>query len=171
MTKLRTPDTFQDAMTKILAQIGPAEAARVMTALTKRDYSARTMREWSDPDTGTLPTLMQALALDTAHRLAGGEGAPFRDAFSQQLDTEVQQQDTCRVALVTDSIDFIREAGELHAALFTAAQPGASPRDHHRALVEAQQVDGVLRRIRRRLPNFLRPVMSTGPGNAGGTHQ
>lgn len=51
MTKLRTPDTFQDAMTKVLAQIGPAEAARVITALTKRDYSARTMRELSDPDT------------------------------------------------------------------------------------------------------------------------
>lgn len=171
MTKLRTPDTFQDAMTKVLAQIGPAEAARVITALTKRDYSARTMREWSDPDTGTLPTLMQALALDTAHRLAGGEDAPFRDAFSQQLGIKIQQQEACRLALVADALDFIHKAGELHAALFAAAQPGSSPRDHHRALVKAQQVDGVLRRIRRRLPNFLRPTMSTGSGNTGGTHQ
>jgi len=165
MTKARTPDTFAYAMIKVMAQIGAAAAAKAV------DRAERTIYEWANPDSDTLPTLTQALALDTAHRLAGGEDAPFRDAFSQQLDIEVEQQDACRLALVTDSIELIRETSELHAALFTAAQPGASPRDHHRALVEAQQVDGVLRRIRRRLPNFLRPAMSTGPGNAGGTHQ
>lgn len=165
MTKARTPDTFADAMTTVMAVIGAAAAAKAV------DRADRTIYEWANPDSETLPTLMQALALDTAYRLAGGEDAPFRDAFIQQLDVAIDQQDACRRALVGDSIDFIREASELHAALFTAAQPGASPRDHHRALVEAQQVDGVLRRIRRRLPNFLRPAMPTGPGNAGGTHQ
>ena len=165
MTKARTPDSFADAMTKVMALIGAPAAAKIV------DRADRTIYEWANPDSDTLPTLMQALALDTAYRLAGGEDAPFRDAFSQQLDIEVEQQDACRRALVTDSIDFIREASELHAALFTAAQPGASQRDHHRCLVEAQQVDGVLRRIRRRLPGFLRPVTSTGPGNAGGSHQ
>jgi len=165
MTKARTPDSFADAMIKVIAQVGAAAAAKAV------DRAERTIYEWANPDSDTLPTLTQALALDTAHRLAGGEDAPFRDAFSQQLDIEVQQQDACRLTLVTDSIELIRETSELHAALFTAAQPGASLRDHHRALVEAQQVDGVLRRIRRRLPNFLRPAMSTGPRNAGGTHQ
>ncbi len=179
MTKRRVPDTFQEAMTKVLAQIGADEAARVMTELeavhrTKKrhgPYKARSMHEWSDPDTGTLPTLLQALALDTAHRLAGGEDAPFRDAFTQQLDIKVEQEDACRRQLVADSLQFIRESADLQGALFTAAQPGASPLDHHRALVEAQEVESVLRRIRRRLPGFLRPVTSTGPGNAGGSHQ
>jgi hypothetical protein len=165
MTKSRTPDSFADAMTKVMAQIGAPAAAKVV------DRAERTIYEWANPDSDTLPTLTQALALDTAHRLAGGEDAPFRDAFSHQLDIEVEQQDACRRALSTDSIEFIRETSELHAALFIAVQPDASPRDHHRALVEAQQVAGVLRRIRRRLPSFLRPAMSTGPGNAGGTHQ
>lgn len=165
MTKPRIPDSFADAMVKILAQIkGEGAAAAVGKAVS-------TVYEWSNPNSDTLPSLLEALALDTAHRLAGGEGAPFCDAFSHQLGIKVKQEDACRRQLVADSIDFVREAGELTSALFGASQPGASPLDHHRALVEAQQVDGILRRIRRRLPNFLRPAMSTGPGNAGGTHQ
>lgn len=171
MTKARIPDSFPDAMTKVMATIGAAECARVATDAGPRAAAERTIYEWANPDSGTLPSLQQALALDTAHRLAGGEGAPFRDAFSQLLDIEVEQQDACRRQLTADSIDFIREAGELSAALFNAAQPGASPRDHHRALIEAQQVDGVVRRIRRRLPSFLRPAMSSAPGKAGGSHQ
>jgi hypothetical protein len=165
MTKPRTPDSFADAMTKVIAQIGAAAAAKVV------DRAERTIYEWANPDSDTLPTLTQALVLDAAHRLNGGEDAPFRDAFSHQLDIKVEQQDACRRALISDSVEFIGEASDLQAALFIAVQPGASPLDLHRALVEATQVEGVLRRIRRRLPSFLRPAMSTGPGNAGGTHQ
>jgi len=165
VTKPRIPDSFPDAMIKVLAQIkGKGAAAAV-------GKSVSAIYEWSNPNSGTLPSLLEALALDTAYRLAGGDGAPFCEAFSHQLGIKVDQEDACRRQLVADSVDFVREAGELTSALFGASQPGASPLDHHRALVEAQQVDGVLRRIRRRLPNFLRPAMSTGPGNAGGTHQ
>jgi len=165
MTKPRTPDSFANAMTKVIAQIGAAAAAKVV------DRAERTVYEWANPDSDTLPTLTQALALDAAHSLNGGEDAPFRDAFSHQLDIKVEQQDACRHALISDSVEFIGEASDLQAALFIAVQPGASPLDLYRALVEATQIDGVLRRIRRRLPRFLRPAMSTGPGNAGGTHQ
>ena len=165
MTKPRIPDSFPDAMGKVLAQLGRERAAAVV------GKSVSTVYEWAKEDTPTLPSLMEALALDTAHRLAGGEDAPFRDAFSHQLDIEVDQQDACRRALISDSVEFIGEAGDLQAALFIAVQPGASPLDLHRALVEVTQVEGVVRRIRRRLPRFLRPAMSTGPGNAGGTHQ
>ena len=165
MTKPRIPDSFPDAMGKVLAQLGRERAAAVV------GKSVSTVYEWAKEDTPTLPSLMEALALDTAHRLAGGEDAPFRDAFSHQLDIEVDQQDACRRALIDDSVEFIGEAGDLQAALFIAVQPGASPLDLHRALVEVTQVEGVVRRIRRRLPRFLRPAMLTGPGNAGGTHQ
>ena len=165
MTKPRIPDSFPDAMGKVLAQLGRERAAAVV------GKSVSTVYEWAKEDTATLPSLLEALALDTAHRLAGGEDAPFRDAFSHQLDGKVDQQDACRRALISDSVEFIGEASDLQAALFIAAQPGASPLDLHRALVEATQVSGVVARIRRRLPNFLRPAMSTGPGNAGGTHQ
>ncbi|RXD02474.1 hypothetical protein EQZ23_17780 [Sphingomonas sp. UV9] len=165
MTKPRIPDSFPDAMGKVLAQLGRERAAAVV------GKSVSTVYEWAKEDTPTLPSLMEALALDTAHRLAGGEDAPFRDAFSHQLDIEVDQQDACRRALISDSVEFIGEAGDLQAALFIAVQPGASPLDLHRALVEVTQVEGVVRRLRRRLPRFLRPAMSTGPGNAGGTHQ
>jgi hypothetical protein len=161
VTKVRTPDTFPDAVTKVIKYLGAGPAGKAV------DRCERTLYEWADPASETLPTLLQALALDTAHRLAGGEDAPFCDVFIHQLGIKVERPDACNPALVTDSIEFIREAGELHAALFIAVQPGASPRDHHRALVEAQQVDGVLRRIRRRLPSFLRPVTVSGPEYGG----
>jgi hypothetical protein len=162
VTKPRIPDSFPDAMVKILAHIGREGAAAAV------GKAVSTVYEWSNPNSGTLPSLLDALALDTAHRLAGGEGAPFRDAFSHQLGIMVKREDACRRQLVADSIDFVREAGELSSALFSVSQPGASPLDHHRALVEAQEVESVLRRIRRRLPGFLRPLTVSAPGNAGG---
>lgn len=168
MTKPRTPDSFADAMGKVIAHIGATEAARVASVAAGRAYADRTIYEWSNPDSGTLPSLPVALALDAAHQLAGGEDAPFRDAFSHQLCIVVDQQDACRRELVADQVEFLREAADLSVALIHAAQPGASPLDHHRALVEAQQVEGVLRRIRRRLPKFLRSSTLVDPGNAGG---
>ncbi|USU08921.1 hypothetical protein NF700_00930 [Sphingomonadaceae bacterium OTU29MARTA1] len=171
MTKPRTPDSFADAMGKVIAQIGAAEAARVASAAAGRPYADRTVYEWANPDSDTLPSLPVALALDAAHQLAGGEDAPFRDAFGHQLGIAVEQQDACRRELVADAAEFMGEASDLSVALLHAAQPGASPLVLHRALVEAQQVDGVVRRIRRRLPRFLRNVTSAGSGNAGGDHQ
>ncbi len=156
-------------MTKVIAHLGLPEVVRTAGTIGRRKYSERIVYKWADPDSGTLPSLPIALAFDTAYQLAGGEDAPFRDAFGQQLGIAVERQDACRRALVADQIDFIREAADLSTALIDAAQPGASPLAHHRALVEVQQVDGVLRRLRQRLPVFLRSAMSSEPGNAGGT--
>lgn len=167
MTKARTPDSFADAMGKVIALLGAGEAARVASEAAGRAYADRTMYEWANPDSGTLPSLPIALALDTAYQLSGGEDAPFRDAFSHQLGMAVDQQDACRRELVADHVAFLRESADLSTALIHAAQPGASPLDHHRALVEAQQLDSVLRRIRRWLPKFLRPSMPDGPGSTG----
>jgi hypothetical protein len=167
VTKARTPDSFADAMGKVIALLGAGEAARIASEAAGRAYAERTMYEWANPDSGTLPSLPIALALDTAYQLGGGEDAPFRDAFSHQLGMVVDQQDACRRELVNDQIEFLRESADLSTALIHAAQPGASPLDHHRALVEAQQLDSVLRRIRRRLPKFLRPSMPDGPGSTG----
>ena len=164
MTKARIPGSFEAAVMKVLKQIGPVATGKAV------ERCPRTIYEWSDPDSDTLPTLLQAVALDAAHRLGGGEDAPFRDALGYQAEIEVDRQAPCRSALATDTIELIRESGELHAALFVVGQPGASLHDHRRAMVEAQQVDGVLRRIRWRLPSFLRPVTSMGPGRAGGIH-
>jgi len=167
MTKARTPDSFADAMGKIIGLLGAVAASDVATRAANRPYADRTMYEWANPDSDTLPSLPIALALDAAYQLAGGEDAPFRDAFSHQLGIAVDQHDGCRRELVADSIEFLREAADLSAALITAAQPGASPLDHHRAQVEASDVEGVVRRIRRRLPKFLRSATSDWPGNSG----
>lgn len=165
MTKARIPDTFADAMTQVAGVLGWPECARIARR------KERAIRKWSDPDTGTVPDLNIALALDRAFALAGGEGAPFRDAFSTQLDIQVERHNACRRQLAADAADFVREAGDLGSALIIAAQPGASQRDMHRVLVEAQQADGVLRRIKRRVPLFLRLATGARPGNVGGPQE
>jgi hypothetical protein len=170
MTQARIPDTFTDAMANIIVVIGAGEAARIATEVARRSpaYAERTMYDWSHPDTGSLPTLRQALAFDAAYQAAGGEGAPFRDAFAQQLENAVEAADACRRTLVTESATFVREAAEVTEALFHAAQPGASPHAIHRALVEAQQVERAARPLRRRLASFLRTAIRASAGKAGG---
>jgi hypothetical protein len=170
MTQARIPDTFPDAMANIIDVVGPGETARIASEVARRvpAYAERTMYDWSHPDTTTLPTLRQALAFDAAYQLAGGEGAPFRDAFAQQLESAVEAADACRRKLVAESAAFVREAAEATEALFLAAQPGASPQVVRRALVEAQQVERAARPLRRRLTSFLRIAIRAGAGKAGG---
>lgn len=171
MTKPRTPDTFADAMTTVRIALGVAETARIATEAAGRDYSESAIYTWGNKDAGTLPSLELALVFDRAYRLAGNDGAPFRDAFAQQLESSVKAADACRRSLVTESAAFVREAAEATEALFLATQPGASPREIHRALVEAQQVERAARPLRRRLTSFLRPAIRASAGKSGGTHQ
>ncbi len=171
MTKPRMPDTFADAMTTVRIALGVSETLRVANAASGRTYAESTLYDWGNKDTGTLPSLELALAFDRAYRLAGGEDAPFRDAFAQQLESALNDADACRRSLVTESAAFVREAAEATEALFHAAQPGASSRAIHRALVEAQQVERAARPLRRRLASFLRPAIRASAGKSGGTHQ
>jgi len=162
MTIERPAKTFDQAATTVAGLIGwPA-----MCMLTGR--SNRAVRYWSQPNCKTSPTLLQAAALDAAYRGAGGQAAPFTEALAHAVDVEYSAETACYRALATDTAQFVREAGELGAALIEAVQPGASPRAYNRALVEAQQAETALSAIMRRLPRFLQLGAGSNAGNAGG---
>jgi hypothetical protein len=163
MTIERPAKTFDQATTTIAGVIGYA----AMCKITGR--SNRAVRYWSQPNCTTSPTLLQAAALDAAYRAAGGQDAPFTDALAHAVDVEYSAETACYRALAADTAQFVREAGELGAALIEAAQPGASPRAHNRALVEAQQVETALGAIMRRLPRFLQFGAGSNAGNTGGS--
>ena len=163
MTIERPAKTFDQATTIIAGLIGWP----VMCKLTGR--SDRAVRYWSQPNHKTTPTLRQAAALDAAYRAAGGQDAPFTEALAHAVDVKYSAEVACYRALAADTAEFIREAGELGAALIEAGQPGASPRAHNRAMVEAQQVESKLGAILRRLPRFLQLGAGSNAGKTGGS--
>lgn len=162
MTKLRTPKTFAEAAALVGGQLGYAEAGKIA------GRKARTIYEWANPDSDTAPTLPQALALDGAYRAAGGEGAPFRDAYEFQLGMATERQDACRIALLADVAIAAKEAGEAIAFAIEAARSNASPLAIVRALGEAAQATAALAAMERRLASFLPDDAGSVAGNDGG---
>ncbi len=163
MTIARPPKTFAQATTTIAGLL----SWEAMKKIVKR--STRTIRYWSQPNCKTTPMLHQAAALDAAYLAAGGEYAPYAQALAFAVDVEYSNEIACYRALAADTAKFVREAGELGAALIEAGQPGASPHAHSRALVEAQEVETALGALMRRLPSFFRFGAGSLSGNTGGT--
>lgn len=164
MTKLRTPLTFADAMTRVAGVIGWAEACRIT------GRADRTARAWSDPETRTVPPVDQAMALDAAYLAAGGEGAPFLDAYMFQLDVTRERQEACRHSLVAEVATLSRELGEAIAATLSVSLSNASPRDVHRAFAEVTQAAAALDAVQRRLASFLPSTTGSAAGNTGGSN-
>lgn len=119
MTKLRAPLSFEQAVTRIAGLLG----WETMAEITGR--STRAVRNWSDPDIESSPSIEHAFALDCAWRAAGGEGAPLADAYAAKLDIAAQASQ-CATALPRLAAVAAKETGEALAAMIAAAQPGAS---------------------------------------------
>lgn len=162
MTIERPAKTFDQATTTIAGLLGWAAMAKIT------GRSKRAVRYWSQPNYKTSPTIRQAAALDAAYRAAGGQDSPYTLALAHAVGVEYSAETACYRALAADTAQFVREAGELGAALIEATQPGASPRAHNRALVEAQQVESALDALLRRLPRFLQFGAGSNAGNTGG---
>lgn len=135
MTKLRAPLTFAAAIHIIADLVGEAECAR----LTKR--SVRTIREWSDSDKTPLPTIEQAYALDTAFLDAGGGYAPLAESYQRRLNIARCEPVACRDELTKLLATASRECGDAWAHVLQALQPGATPAQIHRAMVEIEEAD------------------------------
>jgi hypothetical protein len=149
VTKPRIPHTWHDAVARIVGRLTAEVAAEAV------GKSAGLVREWSDPARGKLPSLDQALALSAAYAAAGGDDAPFVDAFAFQLDLSIAGVDPCRRALAAEIGALASELGDTIASALRLTDPTASPRDVHRASAEAQQCDAALDRLQRRIATFF----------------
>lgn len=133
MTKLRPALTFHLGLTKIAALLG-WEAMAVVT-----DQKERTVRNWSDPDTGADVSMEHALMLDLAYRAAGGEGAPLLDTYRLRFDMSASDAEACGRELLIKTAASAKETGEALQALTLAALPGASKAVMARARLEAEE--------------------------------
>lgn len=119
MTKARQPLTLEDAITRVAARIGWAEAGEAVGKVDK------VVRNWSDPDMAREPTFSEMLALDAAYLRAGGGEPPILTAYARLLNCQdLVPADAAQLAEITGKA--ARETGEALAALIAASQPGAS---------------------------------------------
>lgn len=161
MTHVRAPLTFAGAMTKVAGLIGYEAAAKIA------GRAERTVYAWAHPTTRTVPPIDQALAFDAAWRQAGGEGAPFMDAFAFQLGLVIERQDACTRALVAEVGTASREVGEAIAATLSLTHSHASPLDAHRAFAEVSQAADAIDAVQRRVASFLPSGAGPGAGTSG----
>jgi hypothetical protein len=163
MTNIRAPRTFAHAMTRVAGLLGYERCCKIVRK------SDRTVRYWSEERSTKRPTIVQALQLDVAYRLAGGEGSPFLDTFIHQSDVTIEAATACHRALAGDIATFARESGEAIAAGLAVTNSNASTRDIIRAVAEVEQVESALTAIRRRLASFVTFGAGSNATEIGGT--
>lgn len=119
MTKTRAPLTFDNALVKIAALIGWEAMAAVVE---KRE---RTVRNWSDPDTGEQCPIGDAHKLDLAYQAAGGEGAPMFETYALLLEVARAERFADQAELARRLQTAMKETAEAHSAILSATIPGA----------------------------------------------
>ena len=133
MTKLRAPLSFEDGITRIAGLLGWGPAAQVI------GQRERCLRNYSDPDTSPTISLADALKLDLAYRLAGGEGAPMFDSYALQIDVATRQIDASADELARRTAVAAKEGGEAIASLIAANRPGATAAERAIAAREVRE--------------------------------
>lgn len=120
MTKRRAAITFENAITRIAARIGwPA-------MVDASGLAERTLRNWSDPETGQQATITAALQLGLAYRSGGGGGAPLYETYGLLLDQAHSERFADQVELAHRTCAVIREGADAEQALVLATIPGAT---------------------------------------------
>lgn len=161
MTQLRAPSTFAAAMTRIAGVLEYSVAAKLV------GRRVRTLQYWSQPNCRTTPTLAQALLLDEAYADAGGEGAPFGEAYAAQLGLAVERREACRRQLMAELADAARETGEAQADAIHVLAGNASDHVITRALVSVEEARSALSRVAARISSFLQVGAGPASGSTG----
>ncbi len=158
MTKRRDPLSFELALTRIAGLIGWTAAAKLL------GQSERTVRNWSDPDTGAGINLDAALKLDVAYQAAGGDGTPMFDCYATRLQVETRAALWSSDALAAFAATSAKEGGEAIAASINAARPGASTADKVIAEREIEESIAALHDTLRCLRAGRGPDVASGEG-------
>jgi transposase len=108
VTKVRDPQSFEEAALVMARDFGAREAAKVV------DRGEATIRRWTDPDKDGQPTIHQALRLDVEHVKSHGT-APFLQAYVAQLQERAPEAMRTRSVadIFSEAMDVPIEAGKL----------------------------------------------------------
>jgi hypothetical protein len=137
MTKVRAPTSFEDAITRIAGRIGWAEMAGIT------GKAERTVRNWSDPETGAVPSIDEACRLDAAYLAAGGGDPPIGTVYAMRLKQAVRRAATTEELVAATGVAAV-EGGQAIAALIAASQPDACEGTKAVALREVQEAVSAL---------------------------
>lgn len=160
MTKPRPPLSFSQAITRVVGIVGVDEAARVV------NRSVSLVQKWTDRDSGKAPNLHQSLALDTAFRVGGGDGAPILESYTLQMDVALADRFADSFAIARCLASLSQEHGEAIGAALHAIQPGAPAGAIHRAIAESEQSVSAAIQLVALLKSFL--TSGAGPVAMGG---
>ena len=130
MTKRRDPASFADAVTKIAGLLTYAALAEMV------GKSERAVRNWSDPETGAVPSIEDAWRMDAAYLSAGGGKAPMLTVYALRLEIAAEAATDVQ-AIVEATGKAAIEGGEGIAALVAASRPGATKLEKQIARREA----------------------------------
>jgi hypothetical protein len=106
MTKLRVPDSFEEAALETVRLLSATEAGRVA------GLSPQTLRDYSDADRPGRPTLHTALALDAAAFAQTGR-APFLESYSRQLAARTRGKERPVGDVLAEALDLPGAVGRL----------------------------------------------------------
>lgn len=133
MTKLRPPISFEQAMNRVAGILGWDGMAEAL------GLTESAVRKKGDPDAPGSLTFAEALKLDTAYSLAGGDGFPLHETYALRLKLSVDDGRASSAELVRATARAAREAGEAVEALLAASEPGADAFTRQTAAREGQE--------------------------------
>ena len=133
MTKPRTPTTVEAALVKTAGQFpeGYVSLGKII------NRHPATIRAWGDPDKEDDVPFGAAIEMTLAYIAQGGEGAPLFEAFGAKLDLAHARRFADAKRLHDYAGPLVKEAGEAHAAIISAARPSATAPDFDIAFKEA----------------------------------
>ena len=137
MTKVRPPVTIEQALFRVLGELGPARAAEVT------GRAPGYLTSLSDQDTRFQLSVKDALALDLAFAAERAEVSaavhPIFEAYGLLIEAGRADRFGTAEALQRSAVDVARENGEACAALIRAAFVHATPADRDAALRELEE--------------------------------
>lgn len=152
--KRRVPDSFEHALTIIIAALGADECGRII------GKSASLIHKASDPDHEFKLNLNQALALDMEYQKRTGEAPPINQVYQRQL--EITKVDPAN--LFTGVLSLIEKVGDCSAKVREYSAPdsdGGSALSNN----ERGELIETIDRVENTAANMKRSLKIISPGN------
>lgn len=135
MTKLRPPLSVNAALDRIAGQVAGGWEAMGQAI----GRAARTVRNYSDPDTPEEISARDAITLDILFQKHGGEGAPIFETYALALEVERAEVFATQAELARRAQKSVKENAEAAQAQIACLAPGATGADFTRAIRETEE--------------------------------
>lgn len=146
MTIVRRPATFARALAEIADLLGWDGCAEVL------GKSESHVRKLGAPDTEREISLRDAVRLDAAFRLAGGDGAPLLECYALKLDLHMAVKAAGPGCMLEGAALASKETGEAIAA---AIQLAGNAADHQTRMHAAKEIEEAITQLTRLLTSII----------------